>query len=157
VKLLFSYKNIGYFYYSAVFILSLILGFLLTPGTVLDSETDLLAFTFIILFALTSVCTAKNLKERVVLAKQAKNSAISTFSSILGITALQACGLTSFACGTSIATSLFLTIVPGTLLHTLQKYGPVLLIITIIIQILSLYYMRCFKVDLSKKLVKIVE
>lgn len=138
-------------YCKLVFILSIILGYFLLPRHIWYSSYIFLAIPFVLLFAFTMACTVRNIKEKVKSKKQNKGSVIGIIASILGISVLQVCGIGVPMCGVSIGMSLLSIFLPSSLLMSLSPFGGWILGIIIIIQIVSLYFLGCFKTEKKVK------
>ncbi len=95
-------------------------------------------------FALTLTCLARNIKEKVVLAKTYKSSILGIIATALGLSVLQVCGVGAPVCGASIGAGIVSLFFPSFALNFFEKYSIYIIIGSIIIQIIALYYMRCF-------------
>ncbi len=130
-------------YCRGVFIVSFAVGYLLIPR-VLFSRYTLLVLIFITLFALNITCIIYHIKERVKTARFYKRSIWGIIASAVGLSVLQVCGIGSPMCGASISMGIFSTFFPHIILPFVQQYGPYLIILSIVLQIASLYSMKCF-------------
>lgn len=132
-------------YCKLVFIFSLILVSSLIPKRIFYSYYTILGVAFIIITALTLTCFIRNIKEKALSARNNGASTISIITIILGFGTLQTCAIGSPFCGASIGAGFFAIFFPGTALNLMGEYSLWIIIISIIIQILSLHFMKCFK------------
>lgn len=130
-------KNVFYIF---LFIVLSYLGYLLIPRQVFIAGFWWLAIPFIILFALVTTCTIKNLK----VSLTSKVSKRGFFASVLGFSALQVCGLSAYACSTALGFTILAGILPHTILNLFQEYSIFIILVSIIIQIYALYQLKCF-------------
>ena len=137
-------------YCRGVFIISFIVGYLLIPR-VLFSRYALLVLIFTTLFAFNVTCIIYHVKERVRAARFYKRSIWGIVASAVGLSVLQICGIGTPMCGASIGLGVFSTLFPHIIFPLVQQYGPYLIVISIILQIASLYSMKCFPKLLPKK------
>jgi hypothetical protein len=129
-----------------VFALALALGFLLVPKSVLEQHF-VLSVIFFFTFALTLACVAYAAKEN---AKHAKGTGtLSVAASAIGLVALSACG--AVACGT-IGIGIFSLALPIATVHFFAQYGVYLVAASIVVQVFSLWKMRCLSCKAMKKI-----
>lgn len=132
-------------YCQAVFVAALAGSFFLIPSRVFYEGFGLLALLFMLSFSLMVTCVVRITRERIALAKNYSRSALGLLASGLGLAALQVCGVGMPMCGMSIGISLLSLIFPGIFFRTLTDYAPIILAVSIAAQVLSLYFMKCFK------------
>ncbi len=133
-------------YCKIVFFISIIISYLLIPQAMFHNWYDiLLSILFMILFSATITCVIRNIKERVSMAKTSTESLISVIAVAIGIASMQVCLASAPVCGAAVGFGLLAMVLPTFALKFLSEYGTVLLIFSIIIQGISLYYMDCFK------------
>ena len=132
-------------YCKIVFIISLILGYFLIPQGVLHSQYVYLALPFLILFALTMSCTVRNVKDKLLANRHRGGSIVSLIANVVGLSVLQVCTLGGPFCGVSVGLSVISTIFPQLLVNWLADYSVVFLLLAIILQVLSLWQMGCWK------------
>jgi hypothetical protein len=96
-------------------------------------------------FSLTISCIVRNIKEKIKLAKTYKSSIIGLISTIIGLSALQVCGIGAPICGATIGFGFLATIFPSLFLNMSNSFAIFLVIFSIILQIVALYFMNCFK------------
>ncbi len=101
--------------------------------------------------ALTLTCFVRNVKERAVEAWRHGSSILGIIMIIFGFGALQVCTIGSPVCGATIGAGIFALIFPGMALEFIEKYSLVIILASIVIQVIALYFMNCFKVVLKKK------
>ncbi len=132
-------------YCKIIFLISLILVSFLIPKKIFYGFYSILGVVFILLTALTLTCLIRNVKEKISSAKSNGASVIGILSILFGFGALQACTIGAPVCGATLGAGVIALIFPGVLFSFLEKYGIVIIIFSIIIQIISLYFMNCFK------------
>lgn len=128
-----------------IFILSAILGYILVPKKIFSGAWIIIGIIYIILFSLVITCIARTIKEKVVNAKNTGASLISIIASIFGIGALQVCGIGAPVCGATIGVGIMSIIFPHTTITFFEQHHVGIIIISLILQIVALYYMGCFK------------
>ncbi len=144
MKTPFLLENLKSKYCQLVFFGSLILGYVLTPKNVLIGANKYIAFFFITTFALTIACVVRSVKEKVKTAYTHKSSTIGLLASVIGISTLQVCGLGTPVCGASVGIGIVTTVFPGFLINQVRSYSEIILGISILAQLVSLYMMNCF-------------
>ena len=137
-------------YCKIIFLLSFILSYFLIPRHLFFSKHFSLTIAFMLTFSVLVTCSVRNIKEKIAVAKTAKTSVWGIIASVLGLTALQVCGLGGAFCGGSIFFGLLTTIIPGFAVNFLTSYAVPLLVVSIVFQILAIWQMGCMK--LSKNL-----
>jgi len=130
-------------YCKLVFIFSFILAYLLIPRTV-SGIFYYLSIIFMVTFSLVMTCIIRNIKENIRSSKTKQGSLITFIATILGISAFQVCGA-SFACGASIGMAILAAILPSTFISLINEYSSWIIVVSIIFQVASLYYMKCFE------------
>ena len=120
-------------------------GYFLVPQHVFHTSFAFLAFVFMFLFALTTMCIIRNIKERIVLAETYKSSLFSIVAIILGLGALQICGIGAPVCGAAVGFGIFSFFFPTTFAYLPHQYIVYILFVSIGFQLISLYFMNCFK------------
>ncbi len=132
-------------YCKLVFLISLFFAYLLVPDSVFHSKYLWLSLIFILTASLTATCIVKNIKEKVVLAKSSGASLISIIMIVFGLGALQVCTIGSSVCTASIGASFLALAFPEIALNILTKYSAPIIVLSILSQILALYFLGCFK------------
>jgi len=128
-----------------VFAISLFLSYFLIPKTVFYGWYKILAYTFMISFSLTITCIIRNVKEKILLAKTYKSSVIGIIATALGLTALQVCGVGAPVCGAAVGLGILSSIFPTVFVDVMSKYAVHIIVLSIIFQLVALYFMNCFK------------
>lgn len=134
-----------------LFLISLILGYFLIPKDIFLGRNIFLGLIFLINFAAIISCIVRNIKERVLLAKTYNNSILGILASAIGLAALQVCGVNSAVCGAGFGFVILSAIFPNFIIGFLDRYAIALIILSILIQWISLYFMGCFKKILDIK------
>ena len=144
MKLPFLFENLKSNYCKIVFGLSLFLAYALTPKSALEGWYLIISIPFIFLFALTTACSTRSIKEKIKVTHYQKKSILAIVANVLGISALQMCGIGAPLCGASVGIGLLSTILPGALFNVLKEYNIAILIVSIVVQITTLQTMNCF-------------
>ncbi len=132
-------------YCKFVFLLSLIFVFILVPHKIFYRFYTILGILFIVITSLTITCFVWGIKQKINYAKTQGVSFIGLITIILGFGALQACTIGVPACTVSVGAGFFALFFPGVVLGLLGKYSVAIVIISLMIQLLALYFMNCFK------------
>lgn len=130
-------------YCKLVLIFALIGSYFLIPEKVFYSYGYLLAGAFMTVFSLSAACIVRNVKEKIKLSHTYKTSAFSLVLSILGISAFQVCGIGAHFCAASVGFGIISIIFPGFLIDFLTGYSHSIIILSILFQIIALYFMNC--------------
>lgn len=131
-------------YCRVVFLVSLFLSYFLLPPRVFVGANLYIAIIFMLVFSFSITCLVRNIKEKIVLARTYKTSIFSLILSILGFSAFQVCGVNAGLCTASVGAGIIGAIFPGFLVIFLNNYGHFLIWLSIILQLIALYYMNCF-------------
>lgn len=132
-------------YCLVVFLFGLLLGYFLVPKKIFYSFYAILGAVYILIFAVMMVCIARNIKEKIVSVKNTGSSIISISASIIGLGAMQICGVGAPLCGAGIGFSIFSIIAPTASIAFFSQYSVLILMLSILLQLAALYYMGCFK------------
>lgn len=132
-------------YCKIVFILSMIMIYFFLPRGIFKGILSIIGIIFILLSSMVLTCFVRNIKEKYLSAKLNATSSLGLLATIIGISSLQICGLGAPVCGASIVAGILALIAPGVSLHFLKNHEIIIIIISILIQILALYLMNCFK------------
>lgn len=127
-----------------LFVLLLVFGYFLTPKHIFLGNYKYLAYIFIVLFAILNYCILKTIYRNYVYNKKQKGFTKGVIASILGVSALQVCGLSAYACSTSIGFTILATFLPHTFLNFLQNYSVEIISISILIQFITIWHLKCF-------------
>lgn len=128
-----------------VFAIVFLASALLIPETMTHGYHLLLAIAFMFSFALTITCMARNIKERIALARTYKTSILGLIAAVLGLSALQVCGIAAPVCGATIGAGIVASLFPGFLFHFLSDWSVPIILLSIAAQWMALYFMNCFK------------
>lgn len=132
-------------YCKVVFLLSLFLTYLLIPKKIFYGYYTILAIMFMLTTSFTITCFTRNIKEKALNARKNGASIMGVLMIILGFGALQACTIGSPVCGASIGMGILALIFPGVTYKFINEYSLIIIILTIILQIFALYFMKCYK------------
>jgi len=133
-------------YCKFVLLIALIGVYFLTPKKIFYGPYyTLLGILFIIMTSLTLTCFVRTIKDRVLSAKASGVSLLGILSIVFGFGALQACTVGAPVCGATIGGGVIALIFPGFAFNLMEKYSLWIILISIILQILALYFMKCFK------------
>ncbi len=141
------------FYCWVIFGVMLLISYFMVPMTVWHSYYSIIGISFIFIFSLTITCLVRDIKER---AKEIKNygarSALNLLFGIIGLSAIQTCAIGSSVCGASIGIAIISSLFPTIAINFLITYSVPIITISMILQIISLWQMRCFdKINTSAK------
>jgi len=92
-----------------------------------------------------------NIKERIKLARTYKNSILSIIATAIGLSALQVCGVGAPVCTATIGAGILALIFPVTFVEFLSDYSILIISISILFQLIALYFMNCFKTSFSSR------
>jgi len=127
----------------AIFLIFLIGGCLLLFKFMHNGVLLTLSILLIVAFSTSAMCMARNIKEKIEIAKMEKKPLIALILSILGFSALSTCGLNASSCGVGIGGGLLGLLSPS-IVKLLANFGIYALILSLLVQIYSLYNMKCF-------------
>jgi hypothetical protein len=150
MKKIFLFKVFQSKYCALVFISGLILGFLIVPKKIFNGFYVILGVIYIILFALVLMCIVRTIKERIYNVKQTGVTTISLVASALGLGALQACSIGAPVCGATIGVGIASIFFPQSAFIILEDYAIYVVILSLILQLIAIYYMGCFKKCIRK-------
>ncbi len=129
-----------------VFLLMLFLGYFLVPKKIFFGYYSFLAVLFIFVFSLNATCLVRSIKELIVQRKKQKKTSLWGFLfGVIGLSALQTCAIGAPVCGVSLGTAIFSSILPVATFGFIEKYALTIVILSILVQIFSLYKMNCFR------------
>ncbi|MBW3021212.1 hypothetical protein KY334_07995 [Candidatus Woesearchaeota archaeon] len=134
-----------------VFIVALAIISLLVPRSIFLGWLILLGIPFIVLSSMVVSCFIRLLRERIRLSKESGMSLLGIIATAFGFIALQMCSIGTLVCGVTLSFSIFGFILPGFLFHFIGEYSYLVLVLSIILQFISLYFMNCFKKVKSQK------
>ncbi len=129
-----------------VFLLALLLSYFLIPRNVFYTWQDMiLIFIFMLSSATLITCVIRDFKERIILTHTYKKSLLGIIITAIGLSALQVCGFGAPICGAAIGLSILSAILPHVFINFLTTYSIYIIGLSIILQLITLYYMRCFQ------------
>ncbi len=137
-------------YCKAVFLLALFGSYFLIPHKVFYGLGYALAITFMLAFSLSVTCIIRNIKEKILLARTYKRSVVHIILIALGLSAFQVCGVGAPVCGATVGLGVLSVIFPGVFIDFLGDYYLVVIIVSVLLQLVSLYFMGCFKLSKIK-------
>jgi len=140
--LLFIFKSN---YCKFLFFLFFIASYFVIPKHLFHGNLFVLALLFMVTISLTFTCLVRNTKEKIILAKTYKTSIIGLIATIIGVSALQVCGVGAPVCGASVGLGVVSLIFPSVVVGFMDDYAIYLVVFSILAQIASLYYLQCFK------------
>ncbi|PLX24669.1 hypothetical protein C0580_04465 [Candidatus Parcubacteria bacterium] len=137
-------------YCKIVFLLIFIASYFLIPEKVFYGWFYFIAILFMISFSLVMTCLIRSIKDKVVENKQTKQKITGAIAALIGLSALQVCTVGAPVCGVSIGFSIVASIFPSVAFNFLEKYSVYIIVISILLQLYSLYKMACFHKMLGK-------
>ena len=140
-------------YCQFVFGASLVLGYFITPKKIFYGYDTILGILFILSFALVITCLVRQTKERVKVARTYSGAVIGIIATAIGLTALEACGIGAPVCGAMVGVGILSVILPMSVVDVIGQYAAPILVGSIIIQLVALYFMNCFKKPLGAYLI----
>ena len=134
-------------YCELVFLISFLASYFLIPKRDFYGWNQLLAYAFMLVFALTMTCIIRNIKEKILLARTYKSSLLGIIAVALGLAALQVCGANAPVCGAAVGIGILSSIFPAVFINLMAKPSVHIGIIltSIAFQIIALYFMNCWK------------
>jgi hypothetical protein len=137
-------------YCKIVFVLAFLLSYFLLPEGVFGGVHKYIAIIFMFSFSFSVSCIVRNIKEKIILARTYKTSVFSLILSVLGFSAFQVCGINAGMCTATVGMGVVSTIFPSFLVGFLSSYGHLIIWFSVILQILALYFMKCFNRGIYK-------
>ena len=128
-----------------IFAMAFIISYFLVPEKIFYEWYTLLGIAFMIAFSLSLTCIVRNVKERIMLTKTYESSVASIIATAVGLTALQACGIGAPVCGSMVGLGFLSIFFPTVFNNFLYDYGLYVVLFSISIQFIALYFMKCFK------------
>lgn len=144
MKSLYLIKVLRSIYCKLVFLLAFFGSYYLVPANVFIGRYQILVLMFMLMFSAVAMCIVRNIKERVVVAHQLKTSFAGLLLYILGLSALQVCGLSATMCTASVGAGVVSIFFPGVLFNYLIEYSVYVIYFSIITQLYVLYHLKCF-------------
>lgn len=133
-------------YCVGIFTITFIAELLILPRHIFTGYLLYLGVIFALLFALNITCFIRAMRERVRIARANGAGLISIIATVLGISALQVCGVGgAHICGAALGAGLITALLPAGAVGLFTDYAVYLVIGAIIAQCYSLYLMRCIR------------
>ncbi len=132
-------------YCRLTFIISLAIITALTPRKIFYGYYTLLGIAFILTTALAITCIAYVIKEQVRSARANGASIIGIIATVLGFGALQTCTIGVPVCGASVGAGILAVFFPQVALPFFEKYGIIIVGVSILLQIATIALMGCFR------------
>ncbi len=132
-------------YCQAVFVLAFIISYFLIPSTSFQGHHAIIAVVFMIVFSLSAACIVRNIKEKINAAKHAHKPLISIIAAVIGLSAMQFCGVGAPICTASASIGIVSLFIPNVIMHFISEYSIFVIATSIFIQLFVLYRMNCFK------------
>jgi L-asparagine transporter-like permease len=127
------------------FLVFFVLLLLFLPASIFQGYFIILGVSFSLVFALSLTCMMRIIKERAKSAKKTGHSVIGVVMGLLGFSALHVCTVGLPFCSATIGLAVISSIFPVFLMEYLYEYPYIIITISFLIQIYSLYSMKCFK------------
>jgi len=74
-----------------------------------------------------------------------ESSTIGIVATTIGLAALQICGVGAPVCGAAVGLGIISSIFPTVFINVMSKYAVYFIVFSITIQLITLYFMKCFK------------
>lgn len=131
-------------YCKLVFLLAFFGSYFMVPANIFVGKYQLLVLVFMLIFSTVAMCVVRNIKEKVVVAHQLKTSFVGLILYILGLSALQVCGMSATMCTASVGAGIVSVFFPGVFFNYLVEYSVYIVYFSIITQLYVLHHLRCF-------------
>lgn len=145
MNLPFVFGNLKSNYCKIVFLIASVISFYLVPKDIWVSQHVYIVVPYILIFSFTITCVVRTIKERIKNSLNVGSSAIGVVAGIIGMSAVQVCGLSTPLCGASIGAGILAIVFPNVASYTLNRYSLLIIVATMLIQLVSLYFMKCLK------------
>jgi len=137
-------------YCKIVFVLMMFVSYFIIPKKVFYGWFYIVAIIFMVTFSMVMTCLIRSIKDKVVENRKTKQKITGAIAALIGLSALQVCTIGAPICGASIGASLVAGIFPSVAFNFLESYSVYIIITSVLLQIYSLYQMRCFHQMLDK-------
>ncbi len=127
-----------------VFTVAFLLALFILPSHILNGPYVYLGLVFIIVFSLNMTCLVKVMRHRANTAKAQGAGIFGIIGTALGFIALQMCGVGGPLCGALFGSVVFASLLPAGSLGYFTHYAVEMVVMAIVIQIISLWYLKCF-------------
>lgn len=145
MSLPFFLENLKSNYCKVVFVLAFALAYVITPKHLLQGRYLFIAVPYFLLFSFSMACMVRVIKERAKSSLIKGGSVFSFLIGVVGLSALQVCGLGTPLCGASIGFGILSMILPRLAFEFLTKHGLIIVLLAMLLQIVGLYSMKCFQ------------
>jgi len=150
MKNIYLLKIMSSIYCKIVFVFAFASSYFLLPDGVWGGVHKYIALAFMFTFSFSVACIVRNIKEKVVLARTYKTSVFSLIFSVLGFSAFQVCGINAGMCTATVGMGVVSTIFPSFFVHFLSDYGHLIIWFSVALQLIALYFMKCFNRGIYK-------
>ncbi|MBU0757776.1 MAG: hypothetical protein KKF44_06920 [Nanoarchaeota archaeon] len=127
-----------------VFLIGMLLSYFLVPRMLFHTHL-LLALVFMAVFSTVLACSVRIAKERIINTRVAGTGLLSVIAMGIGFSALHVCGVGAPVCGATVGLGVMSLFLPTAASQVIEKYSIHIILISIIFQLVSLYFMNCFK------------
>jgi len=131
-------------YCRAIFVISVIVSYFLLPDFIFMGWLSLLAVLFMLIFSVSMTCMVRGIKDTLANTKKTSTSVLSLISMLFGFSAFHACTIGAPLCVTA-GLGLLVVALPGFMVDVLSTYGVIIIVVSMVIQILVLYWMGCLR------------
>ena len=128
-----------------VFTVAFLLGLFILPTHIRSGEYFYLGIIFVSLFALNMTCVVHTMRARAKVARASGAGVVGVVTTAVGFTALQMCGVGGPLCGALFGSIVFASILPAGSLGLVTHYAVEIVLVAIVIQAVSLWYLGCLK------------
>ena len=98
-----------------------------------------------VIFSIVSACVVRVIKEKAVTMRKTGAGIIAVIFAAFGLGAMQVCGIGAPVCGATVGAGLFSLFFPALFASFLDEHALSLIILSIVIEIIALYYLKCFR------------
>lgn len=138
-------KAVHSHYCKAVFLVALTGSYFLIPSHVFAGRYAGVAVLFMFTFSLLLTCFVYQVKEKVKNKRKQGVSFLGILASVLGLAAVQFCGVGAPVCGAGLGMVFLSSILPSFFVGALSQYSNLILVVAIGVQVLTLLHLGCFK------------
>jgi hypothetical protein len=132
-------------YCQVVLVIMILAAYSLVPAKIFSGLYWPLAISFMLVFGLTITCLVRTIKERIIHRQQtATHSVLGVISAAIGLSALQFCTV-SGVCGASVGMAVVSLVFPKFAYNLFDQYAVWITVLSIVLQLISLWQMKCFK------------
>lgn len=132
-------------YCKIVLLISILIVSFIIPKKIFYGYYTILGVLFVLTTSLLITCFIRNIKEKVKSAKAHGASLGGIIGILFGFGALHACTIGAPICGASIGGGIIALIFPSFAFNLFEKHSIFIILISLIIQLIALYFIGCFK------------